>query len=287
MVDDAEDGQAARAARQSWLAHPLVAAHYRERGLIEGLPWESWVTARLGESPRRSLELQCGGGDRSLFLFERGLARSVDGVDSREDLVEAAERQRDESRAPGRFRVLDVNARTLRAGTYDLVFACHSFHHLVAIEHVMEQVYASLTPRGFFVIEGYVGPTRFQWTETQIELVRAILALLPDRLATFKWDARKSHEGRADPVAVAAVAPFDGIRSGEIPKLFEQFFRVVAVRPLGGTLQNLLYNGIVHNFSDTDPETLSRMEAIAHMEDVLIDADALPSDFRLLIGQRR
>ena len=62
---------------------------------------------------------------------------------------------------------------------------------------------------------------------------------------------------------------------------------VVAARPLGGTIQQLLYNGIIHNFVQEDEEACRYLQAVLHIEDVLIDACILPSDFMLLVGQRR
>ena len=83
-----------------------------------------------------------------------------------------------------------------------------------------------------------------------------------------------------------AVSPFESIRSAEIWPLFQQYFEVVAVRRLGGTLQHLLYNGIVHNFHPDDPEARRHMEAIYTAEDRMIDAGQIPSDFMLLVGRR-
>lgn len=278
---------ARRSGRHSWLEHPLLAQRYAQRGLIDGLRWEAWVTARLGEPPRHSLEIQCGSGARSLFLFEQGLSQTIDGVDVRADLIEAGERSRDECRAPGRFRQFDVQTQALPAERYDLVFACHALQDIVALEHTLEQVHRALTPRGIFVFEGYAGPSRFQWTDAQQRLVQSLAALLPDHLAQFRWAARKTSEGRPDRAAVASASPFGAIRSEEIVPLLERQFEVVTVRRLGGTLQNLLYNGIIHNFADDQPESLRLLNAVADLEDTLLDEGQLPSDFQLIIGRRR
>ena len=278
---------ARRSGRHSWLEHPVLAHRYLPRGLLDGLRWEAWVTARLGEPPARSMELQCATGARSLFLFEHGLSRSLDGVDSRAELIEQGERSRDDCHAPGRFRLLDVQTETLPEARYDLVFACHALQDMVALEHTLAQAHRALTPHGYFVFEGYAGPSRFQWTDEQQRLVQSLAGLLPDHLAQFRWNARKTAEGRPDRAAVAASSPFGAIRSEEIAPLIDRQFEVVAARRLGGTLQNLLYNGIIHNFADDEPEALRILNAVADLEDTLIDARHLPSDFQLIIGRRR
>jgi SAM-dependent methyltransferase len=272
--------------QHAWLDHPLILAHYRERGLIDGSAWEPWVVSRLGRPARRSLELGCGSAGRSMRLHEQGVSLSVDGFDISGDRVAEAERRRAACGAPGRFRVEDVNALTLPPDTYDLIFSAHSFHHFTALEHVMDQVRGALTPDGLFVLEEFVGPTQFQWTDVQIALVAALTSLVPERLRLLRWGTVKTHEGRPTPAEVVAVSPFESIRSGEIVPLFERYFQVVEMKRLGGTLQHLLYNGIVHNFSVDDPEACEHIGRIVGIEDALIDAGALPSDFALLVGRR-
>ena len=56
---------------------------------------------------------------------------------------------------------------------------------------------------------------------------------------------------------------------------------------MGGTLQHLLYNGIIHNFDPEDTEARRIIEGIYRVEDSLIQAGLLPSDFMLLVGRPR
>lgn len=273
--------------RNAWLDHPFINRHYRDRGFIDGLPWERWVVQRLGGACGRTLELGCGSAGRSLYLADMGMSRQIEGIDVSPDRVAAGERERISRNVPGGFRVEDVNAVRLPRAAYDLIFSCHSFHHFEKLEHVMAEVHEALTPNGVFVLEEFVGPTQFQWTDTQIALVRQLTALLPDRYRTFRWGVVKPYEGRPTPAEVVAVSPFESIRSGEIVPLFHRFFDVRTARPQGGTLQHLLYNGIIHNFGDTDTESLRYLKAIYQVEDALIDGGFIPSDFQLLVGRRR
>jgi SAM-dependent methyltransferase len=271
----------------SWLDHPLIAAHYRERALVDGLTWPAFVRRQRGGPAQRSLDLGCGAGARSFSVYDEGAALALEGHDISAERIAQAEQVRQARGIPGGFAVADGNAAELPAGRYGLIFSCHSFHHFLRLEHIMEQVHRALTPEGFFVLEEYVGPTQFQWTDEQIALVRALMALVPERLRRLRWDAVKTHEGRPTPAEVAAVSPFESIRSAEIYPLFQQHFEVVMVRNLGGTLQHLFYNGIVHRFVPGDAEAQACLDAVMQVEDALIDSDRLPSDFMLLIGRRK
>lgn len=271
----------------AWLDHPLINRHYRERGLIEGLPWEQWVSKDLQGPAETSMDLGCGAGARSIAIYQEGASRFIEGLDVSEDRIAEGERIRKQLGMPGRFGVADTNRARLPAHTYDLIFSCHSFHHFLKLEDIMEQVHEALTPRGLFVLEEFVGPTQFQWTDHQIELVHRLMLLVPERLRKLRWDAIKNLEGRPTPAEVVAVSPFESIRSADIPPLFERYFQVVAAKRLGGTIQHLFYNGIAHNFHLDDPEALRSVQAIWEIEDALIDAELLPSDFMLLVGRRK
>lgn len=271
----------------AWLDHPLVSKHYRSRVLLEGLPWESWVRHRLGRPAARSLDLGCGSGHKSLEVYRAGSSLELHGIDLSEDRIAEAERMRSAQGIPGSFRVDDVNRALLPASSYDLVFSSHSFHHFASLEHVMAQVHEALTPDGLFILEEFVGPTQFQWTDRQIDIVRSLMSLIPDDLRKLSWDAVKSHEGRPAVEDVVAASPFESIRSAEIAPLFHEFFHVLEVRNLGGTIQHLLYNGIVHNFTLDRRDAIDCVQAIIDTEDALVDSGMLPSDFMLLVGMRR
>ncbi|HYC62368.1 MAG TPA: class I SAM-dependent methyltransferase [Thermoanaerobaculia bacterium] len=271
----------------AWLDHPLISMHYRSRSLVEGLPWEVWAGRRLGQPATRSLDLGCGAGQKSLTVFESGSTAETHGIDISEERIAEAERMRIANKIPGEFRVADVNTASLPPETYDLIFSSHSLHHFVALEHVMSQVHDALTPDGLFILEEFVGPTQFQWTDRQIDLVRTLMEMLPEDLRMLRWGAVKPYEGRPEVKDVVAASPFESIRSSEIVPIFRRVFRVVELRPLGGTLQHLLYNGIVHNFTLDRADARAYVQAIIDVEDALIDSGMLPSDFMLLIGMRR
>jgi ubiquinone/menaquinone biosynthesis C-methylase UbiE len=271
----------------AWTDHPLIREHYVERSLIDGLTWDHWVKAQFQGPAESSLDLGCGAGMRSIAVFKAGASKRIEGFDVSEERIAEGERIRRELGAPGQFRVADTNTLELPAAAYDLIFSAHSFHHFLELEHVCEQVVRALTPRGLFILEEFVGPTQFQWTDQQIDVVRSLMSLMPERLRVLPWGAVKFMEGRPTVEDVVAASPFESIRSAEIYPIFKQYFEVVAVRNLGGTLQHLLYNGIAHNFRLDDEEALRVMRAVWEVEDALVDSEMLPSDFMLLVGRRK
>jgi SAM-dependent methyltransferase len=279
---------AVEAAREmhAWLDHPSVCGHYAARGFIEGRSWREWVSTHLGGPAARSMELGCGSGTVSQQLFSLGATTRIDGIDASPERIQEAESRRLAAKAPGGFVVGDANTVELEPGAYDLIVSAHSFHHFLELERVMDQVRRALTPRGLFILEEFVGPTQFQWTDAQIEVTRSLTALIPERYRILPWGAVKPYEGRPTVQDVVAASPFESIRSAEIVPQFERRFRMLERRNLGGTIQHLLYNGIMHNFVPGDPEAEHILGSVWGVEDHLVDAGLLPSDFQLLVGTR-
>ncbi len=270
----------------AWIDHPSIQTHYESRSRIDGLPWRRWLARELGGPAERSLELGCGSGSLSLQLHRIGSTREVEGMDASPDRVREAEAAREKAGAPGHFRVEDCNRLRLEPNRYDLVVSSHSFHHFLELEHVMTQVLDAMTPHGLFILEEFVGPTQFQWTDQQIELTKALMALIPPRFRTLRRGEVKPYEGRPTVEEVVAASPFESIRSAEIGPLFERYFEVPHRKLLGGTIQHLLYNGIAHNFTPGDPEAEAILRAVWETEDALVDSGLLTSDFQLLVGRR-
>jgi SAM-dependent methyltransferase len=270
----------------AWLDHPAIRAHYDARSRIGGKNWRRWIQDHFGGPAERSMELGCGSGTLNLELYRDGGVREVEGVDASPERIEEAEARRRRQGAPGRFRVEDANRVVLEPGRYDLICSSHSFHHFLELEHVMVQVLDALTPRGLFILEEFVGPTQFQWTDAQITITRRLMESTPERFKRHRWGAIKQYEGRPTVAEVVASSPFESIRSAEIAPLFERYFDVLHRIDLGGTIQHLYYNGIVHNFAPGDPDADRIVRRVWEVEDTEIDSGRLPSDFQLLIGRR-
>lgn len=286
-VESRPDGAGApvrHSARQFWLNHPRVAHHYYQRGLIDGLHWRDWVRRAWGGPARLAVELGCGHGGELIRLVEQEYADEGVGID-----LEPSRFGNRYEAAGGRVRLMaqDINDLTLSPNSCDLIFAVQSLHHYDNLEHIMETAAQALTPDGYFVLEAYAGPPRFQWTDDQLRFTSGLLGLMPVDLRRYPSGMEKRAEGRSAVEEVLRVCPGEAARSDMVVTLFHRTFRVLHQKELGGTIQHLLYSGIVHNFADNDPATDHLIDCVADIENALIGRGVLPSDFVLLVGGRR
>ena len=277
---------------RAWLDHPDILAFYVKRRRIDSLDWPEWLPYYFGGQADSAAELGCGSGSWGIKLLDLGVVKRVIGYDVSAGRLSVALEHARKGNRRALYVLQDVNGLSLREGAFDLIFSCHSFHHFSNLEAIMDQIQKGLTPRGLFILEEFVGPSVFQWTDLQLQVTNDLLALLPPRFRRCGHSNQepanlKNSHPRPRVEDVQAVSPFEAIRSEQILPLFRERFKVIYEKPLGGTIQHLLYDGIIHNFAPGDPEASLILKSIDNLEELLIRGGALPSDFMLLVGGKK
>lgn len=254
-------------------------------------PYLWFLRTRLeGRLPvARALTIGCGAGDLERGLATYGFAASHDAFDVAPGAIEKA-RTAASGAGLGRVRysVANGNDLTLESNVYDVVFGVHSIHHIERLEHLFEQIARSLKPDGLFFMNEFVGPTRFQWSDRQLEVVNGLLRALPARYRrSTVGDGLKERFPRPTVAEMVASDPSEAVRSSEILELAEAHFELLEVRPYGGTVLHLLLHDIAGNFSATSPGGPALLEAIADLEWALVSSGDLPSDFAVVVARPR
>jgi SAM-dependent methyltransferase len=238
----------------------------------------------------RALTLGCGTGELERGLVQYGFCARHDAFDIAEESVGKA---REAARQAGldhiHYEVGDVNRIELPAHAYDCVWGVHSIHHLAALEHVFGQVRRALKPGGYVVLNEFVGPTRFQWTERQLEVINGLLRTLPARLRV-RCDGSgtvKSEVERPTIAEMKRIDPSEAVRSAEILSVLPSYFDVAEVKGYGGTVLQMLLHEIAGNFQNADKDTIVLLEAFCDLEDALIALGDLPHDFAVIVARPR
>ena len=72
-----------------------------------------------------------------------------------------------------------MNSIQLEQNRYDVVFFNSSLHHVKNIEHVLDEVEKALVDDGLLIINEYVGPSQFQFSEVQTSIINNAIDDLP------------------------------------------------------------------------------------------------------------
>ena len=276
-----------------WMESPLIAGPYINRQ-ISGDPADNWmiwvkkvlVPNKLG----RGLSLGCGEGCLERHATSLGICEAFDAFDiSAQAIAIARAKAAREGFAHIHYEVWDINKIQLPPEHYDIAFASSALHHIARLEHVLDEVHKALKPGCFFIANEFVGPSRFQWTDKQLQIINDLLALLPPR---YRADlCRPGHiKSRVDQPTVVQMLlsdPSEAVRSAEIVPLIRQRFKIVRQTDFGGTILHMLLSHIMGNFDPESEADVTIVRLLCYLEKTLITERVLPSDFALIVAQKR
>ena len=274
----------------SWAESPLVCQMYMNP-LISGeanVGWLEFVAKKYFANPvRTALSLGCGGGGLERHGLILNIADSFDAFDISDGALELA---RDLSIKQGchhkiNYQVADLNALVLPKNHYDAVFASHSVHHIEALEHYLDQITHTLKPGQLFIVNEFVGPNQFQWTNIQIEHSQRLLDLLPEKYRQrIRGNGVKTQIDRPTIEQMIEVDPTEAIRSADILPEMRKRFEILEKIDFGGTLLHLVLDDIAGNFSDTR-EDRGLMQMLIDEEQRLLASGEISSDFVLIVAR--
>src|SRR5438034_7420936 len=153
---------------QHWLQHPLVQEriNIKVSGTAQMNRFEYFLDRYLrGTMPvERALTLGSGVGELERGLCQYGFARFHEGLDLSDEAVRiASQKAESEGFRHIQYRTADLNTVTLDRRSYDAIFGVSSVHHIHNLEHLFQQVQQALKPGGYFFLDEFIGPSRFQW----------------------------------------------------------------------------------------------------------------------------
>jgi len=277
----------------NWWDLPEVVARWNR--LVSGDPSTDHVsyiaqTHLAGQRALRAISLGCGTGVREQRWAREGIFSRIDGYDPSPARIAHASQ---EAAALGlgevlRFHEGDARTLELEPDSCDVALFEGSLHHISPLTSALERVTRWLQPRGFLLVDDFIGPTRMQWTTRQLEVINALLQLLPAHLRT-RYDGRslKHRLVRPSRLSMWLSDPSEAVESGRILPLLREIFEVVEVRPYGGSVLHMLLSEIAHNFRTDDPAAKRALRLCFEAEDLLLASGEVASDFAVVVCRKR
>jgi ubiquinone/menaquinone biosynthesis C-methylase UbiE len=235
-----------------------------------------------------AISLGCGTGERELRWAATGRFTRLIGVDLSAQRIKAAREAATNAPNAGvlDFEVGDVQTIGVPPQSLDVVIAESSLHHLARVRSALVRARSWLKPGGLVLVNEFVGPTRFQWTNRQLEAANALLNLLPQRLRRQADGRLKKRVVRPSHLAMR-YDPSEAIDSSEIVPALDELFERIEFRRMGGTLSHLVFSKIAQNFAADDAEARRFAALVFESEDALMDAGDIGSDYILGVWRRR
>ena len=168
------------------------------------------------------------------------------------------------------LNVMDYARETIE-GEFDVVLFNSSLHHFKDIPAILDKVKSNLVPGGLLLLNEYVGPDRFQWTDEQLMLINDLLASIPGRYRRiFRTRLIKSKVWKPGILRMIVNDPSEAPHSSIILEHVHKRFSILEEKGLGGNLLMPLLKDISHNFLDNSPQTHSLLASLIEKEDEYI-----------------
>lgn len=230
---------------------PLVEGH---AGFHRGI--EARWGARLPLS--RVVSVGGGTGGKELHCVARGLFAHVDLYELSHDAVTQGRALARAQGLEGRvtFHLADALTTAPRAH-YDAVYWNNALHHMPDTPAAIAWSYDVLAPGGLFLMDDYVGASRFQWSERMLSVNRAWWRTLPE---AYRRDPASGavlpEPQRPDPQALMATDPSEAADSARILPALRARFPDVECVLTGGGVYHVGLNDVLHHLLTRDEEAL-------------------------------
>ena len=237
------------------------------------------------------LSLGCGTGHRELKWANQGKFKTIEAIDLSKPRIELAQKeaQRKGYDSIIDYRVGDIYKVELPRLFYDVIFVENSLHHFSPLKKLLIRIENSLKLDGYFIVNEFVGPTRFQWTNKQLEVINGLLSIFPQKYKRLLDDGnkKKSNIFRPSKLRMILGDPSEAIESSKILPFLKEIFEVVEIKEYGGTILQFLFSEIAHNFTSSEPEIKRWLKICFEVEDLLLQEKEISSDFVVAVCKKR
>ena len=153
-------------------------------------------------------------------------------------------------------------------GPADVYFAHHSLHHVVALEHLFEEVHGSLAADGVLLINDMIGRNGHKRWPEAAELVNRVWSVAPER---YRFNHYLGHVDDVYPDLDCSGEGFEGIRAQDIlPLLLESFYPATYVT-FANVIDPFVDRVYGPNFDPQNSEDTAFIDALARIDDATID----------------
>ena len=237
------------------------------------------------------LSLGCGTGHRELKWIEHGEFKSIEAIDLSISRIDKAKKEAKEKAIDNiiNYRVGDIYKIELAKSFYDIVFVENSLHHFSPLKKILERINFTLKPDGYLIVNEFVGPTRFQWTARQIEVINGLFSIFPGKYKKLLGNSyeKKSNISRPSKLRMILDDPSEAVESSNILPYLNEMFEILELREYGGTILHLLFSQIAHNFISNEPRVKRWLKTCFEIEDLLIEEKELNSDFIIAVCRKK
>ena len=272
----------------------IPAVQRRWNFLITG-DWNTTYYQYIGQkylskmSGIKGLSLACGTGRREVQWAKVADFARIDAFDISPSRIAAARKLAKDENLDDiiSFQVGDVLKMRFVPNEYDVVFVEQALHHFSPLDEIIAKIYDALAPNGYLILNEYVGPNRFQWTDKQLEIANNLLSSIPERYRKiWRTNRIKRKIYRPGRLTMILSDPSEAVESSKIIPALKKYFEIIEFKGYGGAILHLLFADIAQNFLSDDDQTREILRFCFHTEDRAIQTGEVQNDFVVMVCKK-
>ena len=249
--------------RLRWWQSPQIIEHinylvcgHKVKGVSQGLirTLKSSYGQHLPLS--KGVSIGCGNGLKEMTLVREGLVKQFDLFELSADRVAQGEELAKKFGIEGSIKFFRKDAFKVIVDEecYDLVHWNNALHHMFDVEEAVRWSRNVLKVGGIFYMDDFVGASRFQWPDFQLEIASQVRSIFID--TPYLVDPRDPSKlltnevKRPNPELLARDDPSEAVESDKILPAIRKFFPNAYIKQTGGVIYHLTLNDMLANFQD-------------------------------------
>jgi SAM-dependent methyltransferase len=239
--------------------------------------WDREVAAVCARRyPRRArlVSLGAGNGDIELDIATRLGRRGIRNleiilVELNPVMLERARANAEQLGLADTVHTLEADFNTWTATeSADIYFAHHSLHHVLALEHVLDEIRNSLATDGVLLINDMIGRNgHMRWPDAA-EFVNRIWSVTPER---YRFNHYVGHVDEVYPDWDCSDVGFEGIRAQDILPLLLERLHPETYITFANIIDPFVDRVYGPNFDPSSREDTEFLNAVARIDDAAID----------------
>ena len=252
-----------------WWQHERIISHINKTVCGEhlagfGAGLRKRLRDQLGDRVlEKGISIGCGDGAKEMRLLQEGFVKKFELYELSGVRIDQGRRIAQERGLSDRveFHLADAFKANLPQD-YDLVYWDNSLHHMFDTHNAIQWSYEHLTQNGFFVMDDFVGPSHFQWTDFNLEIASKVRSFLPTHyLDNPRIPSKRLPTSLTKPdlQKFLSIDPSEAADSSRILEGVKKWFPDACVMLTGGCIYHLALNDVLGNIDDVEDGDLLEM----------------------------
>lgn len=217
------------------------------------------------------LSLGSGLCNKEIYLAEHTeIFKEVICVDIAENLLNQARIKANSKNLKNiKFFAKNIDSFEFKENDFDIILFNSSLHHFKDVENLLSsKIKHSLKPKGYLIINEFVGANRHQFSSEQIKAINKGIKIIPKKLRTrFRSKLHKNKYRGVGLLRMILADPSECIDSENIIPAIHKNFKSIIEKPYGGNLLMSVLRDISHHFYELNDEKEMILNKLFLLED--------------------